>query len=127
MNRLPSDEHAFRQLRPALGYALRGHCPACGHGRMFTRFLKPSSACEGCGQAWDVSRADDLPAYLVILILGHILVPLMIEVNHALAIPIGMQAALWPSLALLLAMLMIQPAKGAVIAFQWVRRLDGFA
>lgn len=116
-----------RPFGPALTLALRGHCPACGQGRMFARFLKPSAACGHCGQAWDVSRADDFPAYIVILLLGHILVPLMIEVNAALAIPLGVQAALWPGLAILLAVAMIQPAKAAVIAFQWSRRMDGFA
>ncbi len=123
----PPAQSVDRPLRPALALAVRGRCPACGGGRMFTRFLKPSAGCSHCGQAWDLSRADDLPAYLVILILGHILVPLMIEVNRALTIPLGVQAAIWPGLALLLALLMIQPAKGAVIAFQWARRLDGFA
>ena len=94
---------------------------------MFARFLKPTPACETCGQRWDLSRADDFPAYIVILLLGHILVPLMIEVNSALAIPLGLQAILWPGLAIVLAALMIQPAKGAVIAFQWSRRMDDFA
>jgi uncharacterized protein (DUF983 family) len=63
----------------------------------------------------------------VILLLGHILVPLMIEVNFALAIPMGVQIALWPGLAVLLAAGLIQPAKGSVIAFQWSKRLHGFA
>ena len=94
---------------------------------MFARFLKPTPACGSCGQRWDLSRADDFPAYIVILLLGHIMVPLVIEVNAALAIPLGLQAILWPGLAIILAALMIQPAKGAVIAFQWTRRMDGFA
>jgi uncharacterized protein (DUF983 family) len=51
----------------------------------------------------------------------------MIEVNSALAIPLGLQAVLWPGLAVVLAAVMIQPVKGAVIAFQWARRMDGFA
>ena len=93
---------------------------------MFARFLKPSPACEACGQGWDQSRADDFPAYIVILLLGHLLVPLMIEVNAALDIPMGLQALLWPGFAILLAVAMIQPAKAAVIAFQWSRRMDGF-
>ncbi|WP_022684411.1 DUF983 domain-containing protein [Sphingobium bisphenolivorans] len=115
-----------RPLGPALALALKGRCPACGEGRMFGRFLKPASACGHCGQAWDVSRADDFPAYIVILLLGHLLVPLMIEVNAALDVPLGVQALLWPAIAILLAMLMIQPAKAAVITFQWSRRMDGF-
>lgn len=93
---------------------------------MFAAFLKPTAGCESCGQAWDQHQADDFPAYLVILLLGHLLVPLMIEVNGALSIPLGVQAALWPCLALVLATLLIQPAKAAVIAFQWSRRMHGF-
>lgn len=123
---LPQDDDA-RPLGPALALALRGRCPACAEGRMFVRFLKPAHACSHCGRPWDVSRADDFPAYIVILLLGHILVPLMIEVNAALDIPLTAQALLWPGLAILLAVAMIQPAKAAVIAFQWSRRMDGFS
>ncbi|MFZ2997997.1 DUF983 domain-containing protein [Sphingobium sp.] len=115
-----------RPLRPALLLALRGRCPACGKGKMFARFLKPTDACAHCGQQWDRHSADDFPSYIVILLLGHILVPLMIEVNSALAIPLGWQAVIWPTLAIILAVTMIQPVKGAVIAFQWSRRMHGF-
>ncbi|PJG48817.1 hypothetical protein CAF53_11635 [Sphingobium sp. LB126] len=127
MNGPPSSDDAPRPFGPALSLALRGRCPACGEGRMFTGFLKPSPACGHCGQAWNLARADDFPAYIVILLLGHILVPLMIEVNAALSVPLAIQAVLWPGLAILLAVAMIQPVKGAVIAFIWSRRMDGFA
>lgn len=127
MSDIASPSPPKRPLRPALSLALRGRCPACGEGRMFARFLKPSPACGHCGQGWDLSQADDFPAYIVILLLGHILVPLMIEVNATLAIPLGAQAVIWPGLALILAALLIQPAKAAVITFQWSRRMDGFA
>lgn len=115
-----------RPLRPALLRAVRGRCPACGEGALFARFLKPTEACAHCGQRWDMHQADDFPSYIVILLLGHILVPLMIEVNSALAIPLGWQAVIWPTLAIVLAVAMIQPVKGAVIAFQWTRRMHGF-
>ena len=126
MTEQPAADPVTRPLWPALIHAVRGRCPACGQGRMFAAFLKPAAACGSCGQAWDRHQADDFPAYLVILLLGHLLVPLMIEVNGALSIPLGVQAALWPCLALVLATLLIQPAKAAVIAFQWSRRMHGF-
>lgn len=93
---------------------------------MFARYLQPVQSCGGCGQRWDVHQADDFPAYIVILLLGHIMVPLMIEVNARFSIPLGWQAAIWPCLALMLCILLIQPVKGAVIAFQWSRRMHGF-
>jgi len=120
------DSAGERPVGPAIAHGLRGRCPACGEGRMFARFLKPASACPHCGLALDGHQADDFPAYIVILLLGHILVPLMIEVNSALAIPLGWQALIWPGLAIILALAMIQPVKGAVIAVQWSRRMAGF-
>ncbi|ETI62002.1 hypothetical protein C100_17070 [Sphingobium sp. C100] len=115
-----------RAIRPAIGLGLRGRCPACGKGRIFDHFLKVAPACAHCGQRLDVHQADDFPAYIVILLLGHIMLPLMIEVNAVLAIPLGWQAALWPALAAILAVALIQPVKGGVIAFQWSRRMAGF-
>ncbi|MET0372040.1 MAG: DUF983 domain-containing protein [Sphingobium sp.] len=117
---------AERPLAPALRRGLRCRCPACGEGKLFDRFLRPADACAHCGQSWQGHQADDFPAYIVILLLGHLMLPLMIEVNAAFAIPLGIQAALWPALALLLAVVMIQPVKGGVIALQWSRRMHGF-
>jgi uncharacterized protein (DUF983 family) len=115
-----------RPLRPALLSGLRNRCPACGHGKIFARFLKPASACTHCGQAIDGHEADDFPSYIVIILLGHIMVPTMIEVNSALSIPLGWQGVIWPTLAIILASGMIQPVKGTVIAYQWARRMHGF-
>jgi uncharacterized protein (DUF983 family) len=119
----PSPE---RRFGPALTRALSNRCPACGEAKLFPKFLRPVAHCPHCGQDWRHHQADDFPSYIVILLLGHILVPLMIEVNYWLSIPMGVQAVLWPGLAAVLAIAMIQPAKGAVIAFQWSRRLGGF-
>lgn len=118
---------AERSWKSALLRGLAGRCPACGEGRLFARFLKPAQSCAHCGQAFDGHRADDFPSYIVILLLGHIIVPTMIEVNIAFAIPVMWQAAIWPTLALVMAIAMIQPVKGGVIAFQWARRMHGFA
>ncbi|MGE4322230.1 MAG: DUF983 domain-containing protein [Sphingobium sp.] len=122
----PAADRPARPLGPALARALRGQCPACGEARLFARFLKPVTRCPHCGQCWDLHSADDFPAYIVIILLGHILLPLMIEVNAALSVPLAVQAVLWPLLALILAIAMIQPAKAAVITYQWSRRMQGF-
>lgn len=119
----PTDE---RPTMPAILHGLRGRCPSCGDGRLFGRFLKVNPSCPRCGERLDLHQADDLPAYLVILLLGHIIVPLMIEVNAGLAIPLIWQAAIWPALAGVLALAAIQPVKGGVIALQWSRRMANF-
>lgn len=66
--------------------ALRGarnRCPSCGQNTLFLKFLKPVSRCRSCDQDWTHQQADDFPAYLAILLTGHILAPLIIAlVNH---------------------------------------------
>ncbi len=59
----------------AVWRGFRGRCPACGEGRVFRAFLKVNDACPRCGEELHHHRADDFPAYLVIAIVGHILVP----------------------------------------------------
>jgi uncharacterized protein (DUF983 family) len=64
---------------------VRGRCPRCGHGRLFCAFLKVDDHCSVCCLDFTGHRADDLPAYLVIVIVGYLLVPviLCIEVDYA--------------------------------------------
>ena len=57
---------------------LRGRCPRCGEGKLFRAFLKVDNNCSVCGLDYTPHRADDLPAYLVIVIVGHIMVPLIL-------------------------------------------------
>ena len=115
--------------RPFLPSALRGfsgHCPACGNAPLFRRFLKPVARCQACGQDWTLQQADDFPAYVVILILGHLIIPVVITVNLAFQPSLLAQMLAWPMLTAVLGIAMIQPVKGAIIAWQWSRRMHGF-
>jgi uncharacterized protein (DUF983 family) len=117
---------AARDWKPAVLRGLRGTCPSCARAPLFARWLTPMDRCPACGQDWTAQRADDFPSYLVILILGHVIVPVMVAVNMMWDWPEGMQMVLWPTLAAALALLMIRPAKGAVIGAQWALRMGGF-
>jgi uncharacterized protein (DUF983 family) len=106
--------------------ALSGRCPRCGGAELFAKWLKPVGRCRACGQDWSHARADDIPAYIVILLTGHLLAPLMIVLIGDMG---------WSSLAaativfpLAIAMILggLQPIKGAVIALQWWLGMQGF-
>jgi uncharacterized protein (DUF983 family) len=103
-----------------------GRCPNCGEGRLFGRYLKAVECCGHCGERLDLHRADDLPAYLVILIVGHIVVGAMIAFEAFGDAPVWQQMLVWPGLTLILALLLLQPTKGAVIGLQWALRMHGF-
>ena len=103
-----------------------GRCPACGEGRMFRAFLKVADQCPRCGEELHHHRADDFPAYLVIVIVGHILVPIILAVETEIAPAMWVSMTLWPSIALILTIGLLQPVKGAVVAIQWYGGMHGF-
>ena len=50
---------------------------------MLRDYLKVRESCPVCGEALHHQRADDGPAYLTILVVGHVLGPLMLSVYTA--------------------------------------------
>ena len=104
----------------------RGHCPACGKGRMFRAYLKVVDNCPECGEELHHHRADDFPAYLVIVITGHILVPIVLAVETAFAPPMLLSIPLWLATAATMCTALLQPVKGAVVALQWHLGMHGF-
>jgi uncharacterized protein (DUF983 family) len=117
---------AKRDVWTALKRGLRGRCPRCGQGKLFRSFLKVADHCEVCGLDFTPHRADDLPAYLVIIIVGHIVVPviLWIETDYSPSVPL--QLSIYLPFTLVASLLLLQPVKGAVVGMQWALRMHGF-
>jgi uncharacterized protein (DUF983 family) len=115
-----------RDVWSAIRRGLRGRCPRCGQGKLFRAFLKVDNNCSVCGLDYTPHRADDLPAYLVIVIVGHIVVPtaLMIETNYSP--PVELQLAIYLPFTLIASLALLQPVKGAVVGMQWALRMHGF-
>lgn len=124
MKSLQTSLAALRQSPLWRGFT--GHCPNCGKGRLFGKFLKVVDRCDVCGEEMHHHRADDFPAYLVIVIVGHIVVPLVLHVETTYAPSYWVHAALWIPLTLGLSLALLQPVKGAVVALQWQLGMHGF-
>jgi len=119
--------HQFgRDGASALLNGLRGCCPHCSRGRLFRAFLKVADQCPACGEELHHQRADDAPAYFVILIVGHIVVPLALAVEVAFAPSYWVHFLLWMPLTLILSIGLLQPVKGAIVGWQWANRMHGF-
>lgn len=117
---------AERPFWPALRRGLTKRCPSCGEGALYRAFLKPHDRCGVCGQDLSGHRADDLPPYATILIVGHLLIPALVALERVAPPPLWMAALLWSSAAIVLCLLLLPPVKGAVIALQWAFRMHGF-
>lgn len=93
---------------------------------MMTGFLQVRRACPSCGEEFHHHRADDLPAWATILIIGHVLVSGLLTVETAFHPPMWVHWSVWPVLTLGLTLWLLPRVKGAVIAFQWANRMHGF-
>ena len=115
-----------RSAWTSLTRGFRGRCPHCGQGKLFRAFLKVADHCEVCGEDFSHQRADDFPAYIVILLVGHLLVPIALFVETEYSPPYPVQLAVWLPLALVLSVALLQPVKGAIVGLQWALRMHGF-
>src|SRR5690242_14444295 len=112
-----------RNAWASLTRGFTGRCPHCGEGKLFRAFLKVTDRCEACDEDFSHQRADDFPAYLVILIVGHILVPIALFVETEFSPSYPVQLAVWLPLALVLSLALLQPVKGAIVGLQWALRM----
>lgn len=117
---------AERRLGQAMWRGLRGRCPHCGEGKLFRAYLKPVDACSVCGEEMFHHRADDLPAYLVVVVVGHIVVGAFMGMEQMFALSTWQHLAIWVPITLVMTLAMLQPVKGAVVGLQWALRMHGF-
>jgi len=127
MDTMPNTEqNAERPMKQAMMRGWRRKCPNCGSGAMMRSYLKTRGHCSVCSEEFHHHRADDGPAYVTILLIGHILAPLILYVYSnfrpdpftlAVVFSIGFTA---------LALFLLPRFKGMFVAIQWAKRMHGF-
>lgn len=115
-----------RPVKPALLCGWRRRCPACGTGAMFEGYLKVRAACPTCGEALHHHRADDGPAYLTILIVGHLLAPLLLWAFVEFRPSPQTLIAIFTVGCVSLSLYLLPRLKGGLVALQWAKRMHGF-
>jgi uncharacterized protein (DUF983 family) len=113
-------------MKTAIARGLCGRCPNCGIGKLFISYLKQQEACPHCAASFAGIRADDGPAWLTILITGHIVIPFyLILIENS---PDNDQPPGWKmitgmlGLTIVVALLLLPRCKGAFIAVLWSLR-----
>ena len=104
----------------------RGRCPACGEGRLFTRYLKVADHCPACNEALHHQRADDGPAYLTVLIVSHLGAPLLLASFIAWRPSAATMIWSFGIGAIVLSLMLLPIMKGGMVGLQWARRMHGF-
>ncbi len=117
-------------LDPAFLFAsmrrgFRRVCPKCGQGHLFVGYLTPRPVCESCGVDTGKIYTADIAPYFTILVVGHLIVPALL-VSEQLAHPnLWLQAATWPTLALLLTLWFLPRIKGCIMGLMWALGMRG--
>lgn len=115
-------ETTARPLWLGVRRGLAHRCPECGEGRIYRGYLKIEETCEVCGHRLGAYHADDGPAYLTILLVGHLVVaPLLLfpfiwqwPVQVVLPLTLGPLAAL--------VLITLPRIKGAFLGALWAIR-----
>ena len=96
--------------------------PAAERGACFAISWKCATRAKSCGLDLRAHDAGDGAAVGVILLLGAIVVGLAFWVEFRFSPPLWLHAILWPVVTLPLAVLMMRPAKAALVALQFRHR-----
>lgn len=117
---------AERSVATAMWRGLLYRCPRCDSSGLFERYLKTRPVCRTCGLEFFHHRADDFPPYIVIVIVGHVIVGSMLALWNVWPVSTTLQYVFWPSLAIVLALVLLPSVKGAVVGLQWALGMHGF-
>lgn len=105
---------------------MRHKCPNCGTGPLYKSYLKPRDTCVVCGEELHHHRADDGPAYLTILVAGHLMAPMILIVWELFRPEPIYMATGFIALFVVMSLYLLPIFKGMIIGIQWAKRMYGF-
>ena len=94
-------------------------CPKCGQGKIFLKYLTLKESCNHCEQSFKDLKADDGPAWLTMMLVGHIMVPIMLAYELGQDIPFWISATVWPLSFVALALIVLPFAKAFFVNMIW--------
>lgn len=127
MTHLPTEaDPNQRPSKPAMLRGFRRRCPSCGDGALFDSYLKVADQCPVCGEEFHHHRADDGPAYLTMLIVGHLMAPLL-HISFVRFRPEPLVLFTIFALGCVgLSLYLLPRLKGLIVGFQWAKGMHGF-
>lgn len=100
-------------------------CPHCGAGRLFDGFLKVQPACPACGYDLASIQTGDGAATFIMQISGFLVGFSALFVEIARHPPLWLHLIVWPPLVVALALGLMRPGKGLMIALHYRSRTEG--
>ena len=98
---------------------MRGRCPACDRGRLFTGYLAIGPHCAACGQDFSETDPGDGPRVFAILIGGALIMIGVITVEVLFHPPYWVHAVIWVPTVTGVLLGLMRPLKALLIGLQF--------
>ena len=116
------DHQSDTKLPNTLWAGVRGKCPVCGKGDLFSGFLDVQEKCSECGTCFDAADSGDGPAVFIMLFVGSVVVGGALALEVLKQPPYWVHIVIWGPLAILLPLILLRPLKGWWIVNQYHRK-----
>jgi uncharacterized protein (DUF983 family) len=109
---------------PPVSTGIRGRCPRCGKGHLFSGFLKLAPKCKVCGLDYSFADPADGPAFFVICFGCIPSVVLALWIEMAFQAPYWVHVFTTLPFMLLTCIPPLRPLKGWLVASQYVHKAE---
>lgn len=114
------DDPVMRPVRTGI----RGRCPRCGQGKLFSGFLTLAPRCELCGLDYGFADPADGPAFFVLTFMSVPILALILWFATVYQPPLWLLAGLSLPLLLLGGILPLRPLKGWLVCSQYFHKAE---
>lgn len=99
---------------------LKGLCPECGEGALFSSFLSFADRCNICDADFTIEDAGDGPAVFVIFAIGIFIIPLAIAFSMVTKLHMVWTISLFTPVIIIVSVLLLRLMRGIMFNLQWV-------
>ena len=98
---------------------MKGRCPRCGEGNLFSGLLTVKDRCTACHLDFEFEDSGDGPTVFIIMGLGLIVLGGALFVEFNFFPPAWVHVLLWPPVILALGLPTLRMLKGVLINLTW--------
>lgn len=99
--------------------ALKGRCPRCGKGKLFTKVIVFAPACTACDLDFRAFNVGDGAASFLILIVGAVVTGLAMWLELSREPAWYVHVLLWVPLTIILTLALMRSAKAVLLALEF--------
>ncbi|WP_413989754.1 DUF983 domain-containing protein [Labrys okinawensis] len=103
---------------------IRGRCPRCGRGKLFSGFLKLAPKCNACGLDFSFADPADGPAFFVMMTMAFPATGFGMWIELSYDPPLWVHFVTTLPFLLLSCIPILRPIKGVLVASQYINKAE---